>query len=135
MTTEGHQASKPRETITMALTFNSQTREVVVCSAWGAGTDWIRNLRANPALRIEIGSASYLPSHRFLSEDESVAVAVDFRNRHPWRLRLFSRILGWGKLESDQALRELVRTRPFVLFRPREAATASCAAAGDPVSL
>ena len=50
-----------------------------------------------------------------------MAVAVEFRRRHPWRLRLFSRILGWGNLDSDQAVREFVRTRPFVLFQPREA--------------
>lgn len=117
----GRKTGKPRETVAMALTYNRETRAVVVCSAWGAGTDWIRNLRANPALRIEIGSASYVPNQRFLTEDESVAVAVGFRARHPWRLRLFSRILGWGNLDSDQAVREFVRTRPFVLFQPRNA--------------
>ena len=117
----GRKTGKPRETVAMALTYNRETRGVVVCSAWGAGTDWIRNLRANPARRIEIGSESYVPSHRFLTEDESVAVAVEFRARHPWRLRLFSRILGWGNLDSDQAVREFVRTRPFVLFQPRKA--------------
>lgn len=117
----GRKTGNPRQTVAMALTYNRETREVVVCSAWGAGTDWIRNLRASPALRIEIGSESYVPIHRFLSEDESLAVATEFRRRHPWRLRLFSRTLAWGNLDSDQAIREFVRTRPFVQFRPREA--------------
>lgn len=55
---------------------------------------------------------------RFLSEDESAAVAVDFRRRHPGRLRLISLILGWGDLATDEALREFVRSRPFVALRP-----------------
>ena len=115
----GRRTGKPRETVAMALTYDRETREAVVCSAWGAATDWIRNLHANPALRIQIGSESYVPSHRFLSEDESMAVALEFRRRHPWRLRLVSRILGWGNLDSDEAFREVVRARPFVLFQPR----------------
>ena len=48
-------------------------------------------------------------------------MVVEFRRRHPWRLRLFATILGWGDLTSDEAVREFVRSRPFVSFRPAEA--------------
>jgi hypothetical protein len=90
----------------------------IVFSAWGPNTEWIRNLRAHPALQIQIGRESYIPEQRFLSEDESIAVVDEFRRRHPWRVRLFAAILGWGGLSSDTAVREFVRDRPFVLFRP-----------------
>jgi hypothetical protein len=33
-------------------------------------------------------------------------------------LRLFATILGWGDINSEPAMREFVRTRPFVSFRP-----------------
>jgi deazaflavin-dependent oxidoreductase (nitroreductase family) len=113
----GRNSGKRRETVAMALTWDPATREAVVCSAWGE-TEWIRNLRAHPALEIEIGSETFVPEQHFLSEDESVAVAIDFRKRHPWRLRLFSTILGWGDLGSEDAVREFVRGRPLVSFRP-----------------
>jgi deazaflavin-dependent oxidoreductase (nitroreductase family) len=116
----GRKTGKPRETVAMALSYEREPRAVVVCSAWGATTEWIRNLRANPALRVEIGSDSYVPRHRFLSEDESIAVALELRRRHPWRLRLLSSILGWGRLDSEHAVREFVRSRPFVLFEPND---------------
>ena len=118
---QGRKTGKRRETVAMALTYDADTREAVVCSAWGPNTEWIRNLRTRPALQIQIGRESYVPEQRFLSEDESVAVAVEFRRRHPWRLRLFAAILGWGDLSSDTAVRDFVRSRPFVLFRPRRA--------------
>ena len=114
----GRKTGKHRQTVTMALTYNPDTREAVVCSAWGQNTDWIRNIRAHPALQIQIGRQSYTPDQRFLSEDESVAVAVEFRQRHPSRLHLISAILGWGDLDADTAVREFVRSRPFVSFRP-----------------
>jgi hypothetical protein len=102
----------------MALTYDPDTKETVVCSGWGPSTEWIRNLRAHAALEIRIGGDRYVPEQRFLAGDEAVAVALEFRSRHPWRLRLFSTILGWGDLGTEPAVRELVRTRPFVSFRP-----------------
>ncbi len=115
---QGRKTGKRRETVAMAIAYDPATREAVVCSAWGPNTKWIRNLRAHPALQIEIGRESYVPKQRFLSEDESVAVVAEFRRRHPWRVRLFAAILGWGDLSSEAAVREFVRTRPFVSFRP-----------------
>jgi deazaflavin-dependent oxidoreductase (nitroreductase family) len=115
---QGRKTGKRRETVAMALTHDPATGEAVVCSAWGPNTEWLQNLRAHPALEIEIGRERYVPEQRFLAEDEAVAVALAFRRRHPWRLRLFATILGWGDLSSEQAMRELVHGRPFVAFRP-----------------
>ena len=115
---EGRKSGKRRETVAMALTYDPETREAVVCSAWGPNTEWIRNLRAHPALKIQIGRESYMPEQRFLLDNESLAVVLEFRRRHPWRMRLFAAILGWGDLGSEAALREFVRDRPFVSFRP-----------------
>jgi deazaflavin-dependent oxidoreductase (nitroreductase family) len=119
---QGRKTGKRRETVAMALAYDSGTREAVVFSAWGPTTEWIRNLRAHPALQIQIGREAYVPEQRFLSEDESVAVVREFEGRHPWRTRLFAAILGWGDLSSDTAVREFVRSRPFVSFRPTHAA-------------
>lgn len=119
---QGRKTGERRETVAMALAYEPDTREAVVCSAWGPNTEWIRNLHAGPALEILIGRESYVPEQRFLSEDESVAVAAEFRRRHPWRVRLFAAILGWGELSSETAVREFVQTRPFVSFRPTRAA-------------
>ena len=118
ITHTGRRTGKRRETVVMALRYDPQTREAVVCSAWGSNTDWIRNIRARPALAIQIGRESYTPEQRFLSEDESVTVAVEFRRRHPWRSRILATILGWGDLGSEAAIRKFVRSRPFVSFRP-----------------
>jgi deazaflavin-dependent oxidoreductase (nitroreductase family) len=120
ITHEGRKTGRRRETVAMVLTYHPETREAVVCSAWGPNTDWIRNLRERPALLIEIGREVFVPEQRFLSEDESVAVGVAFRRRHPWRLRLIAAILGWGDLSSDAVVRDFVRSHPFVSFRPAQ---------------
>jgi len=120
ITHEGRKTGNRHETVAMALAYDPETRETVVCSAWGPHTQWVRNLRAHSALRIQIGRECYVPEQRFLSDDEAVAAAIQFRDRHPARLRLFAAILGWGDLSNEAAMREFVRGRPFVSFRPRK---------------
>jgi hypothetical protein len=103
----------------MVLDYDPATREVVVCANWGPTSDWIRNIQARPALRVQIGRETFAPQHRFLTADESFAIAIDFRRRHPHRVQLGSRILGWGDLRSEAEVRDFVASRPFVAFRPR----------------
>jgi hypothetical protein len=102
----------------MVLDYDPATREVVVCANWGATSDWVRNIRARPALRVQIGRTSFTPQHRFLTDGESFAIADNFRRRHPHRVRFAGRLMGWGDMRSDAVLRDFVASRPFVAFRP-----------------
>ncbi len=93
----GRRSGQVRDTAAMVLTYHPATREAVICSVWGENTDWIRNMRARPAV---------------------LAADADL----PWRLRLVTAILGWDDLRSDAALRDFVGARPFVSLRPASTA-------------
>jgi deazaflavin-dependent oxidoreductase (nitroreductase family) len=114
----GRKTGQPHSMVAMVLRYNGSTREAVICSAWGPDADWVRNLRAGPAVRVQLGQESFTPQHRFLSEDESFEVVVQFRREHPWRLRLISALLGWGDLRDDDTAYEFTRTHPFVALLP-----------------
>jgi deazaflavin-dependent oxidoreductase (nitroreductase family) len=114
----GRRTGQPHPMTAMVMRYDPETREVVIFSGWGPTSDWVRNIRSRPALRVEVGRLSFTPQHRFLSQDESVAVARAFIAEHPYRLRLARRILGWPDLRDDAVLRDFVDTHPFVTFRP-----------------
>ena len=114
----GRRTGRLHEMVAMVLRYDPVTREAVICSGWGPDSDWVRNLRAGPAVELRLGRESFVPEHRFLTDEESMDVAVGFRRAHPARLRLASAILGWGDLFDDDALREFVRSHPFVALRP-----------------
>jgi deazaflavin-dependent oxidoreductase (nitroreductase family) len=113
----GRRTGQQHSTVAMVLAYDPTTRRTVICSGWGRDADWVRNLRAGPAARVDIGRETYIPTHRFLSEDEAVLVVKHFRHRHPGRVRLISRVLGWD-LTSDEALRAFVAARHFVELSP-----------------
>jgi len=56
----GRTTGQPHSTVTMILRYDPETGEAVICSVWGQNTDWIRNLRARPALQIQIGRKSFV---------------------------------------------------------------------------
>jgi len=114
----GRRTGQPHDAVAMVLRYDEAGREAVICAAWGPETDWVRNLRARPARRVQLGAESFAPKHRFLSEDEAFDVAAQFRRAHPHRLRLLSTVLGWGDLRDDAHVRRFIRTHPFVAFRP-----------------
>ena len=89
-----------------------------MCAAWGPNADWVRNLRAGPAISAQVGTESFTPEHRFLDADEAFEVVMSFRHNHPGRLRLFSLLLGWGNLNDDTVLRRFVSTHPLIALRP-----------------
>jgi deazaflavin-dependent oxidoreductase (nitroreductase family) len=117
LTHVGRRSGQPHATAAMVLAEDRRTGEVVICSVWGPHTDWIRNLRAHPALRVQVGRTSFVPQHRFLTDEEAFAVGADFRRRHPWRVRLLSRVLA-ADLRSDAGIRDFVATRPCVALQP-----------------
>ena len=114
----GRTTGKLRETVAMVLADDRATGELVICSGWGPDADWVHNLRAAPAREVRIGRDRFGPEHRFLTDQEAFAVGVAFRRAHPWRMRVISRILGWGDLRRDDAVRAFVQRHPFVAFRP-----------------
>jgi deazaflavin-dependent oxidoreductase (nitroreductase family) len=114
----GRKSGMPHLMTAMVLRYDPATEEVVVFSAWGPNTDWIRNLRARPAAKVQLGPREYVPVHRFLTAAEAHDVVAEFIGRHPWRVRLARKVLGWPDLRDDAALREFISARPFVAFKP-----------------
>lgn len=115
----GRKTGQPHAMTAMVLRYDPVTHEAVICSGWGATTDWVRNIQVRPALEVRIGRESFTPQQRFLSEDESFDVCLEFCLRHPGRLQIVRPVFGWD-LRSEKAVREFVRTHPFVAFRPAQ---------------
>lgn len=112
----GRKTGKTYQAVAMVLRYDKATGEVVICRGWE--TDWYRNLQAHPATTVRLGRESFVPEQRLLIEEEAFDVGQQFRRDHPYRMRLISRILGWGDMRDDAQLRQFVRQHPFIAFRP-----------------
>ena len=112
----GRKTGNTYQAVAMVLRYDKASGEVVICRAWE--TDWYRNLQAHPATHVTLGRESFAADQRLLTEADAFAVCQQFRREHPHRMRLISRILGWGDMRDDARIRQFVREHPFVAFRP-----------------
>lgn len=126
----GRRSGRVYQTALKVLTYDPTTREAIVFSAWGDETDWMRNIRATPALKVTIARESYAPAQRFLSEAEAFQVVTGYRRRYPAKFRMLCWLMGWGRLTSDEAIRAFVCAHQFVALRPADVGTAQRQAAG-----
>lgn len=114
----GRKTGQQHETVAMVLRWRGEQKEAVISSAWGPETDWIKNIRDRPAIRVETGRDAFEPEQRFLSEQESLSVVEEFLHEHPWRFRFIAKVLGWGDLRAEATALEFVQSRPFIAFSP-----------------
>jgi deazaflavin-dependent oxidoreductase (nitroreductase family) len=114
----GRRSGQRRETVAMVLRYRPESKEVVVCSAWGAEAGWVKNIRKRPAVRVETGRDAFEPEQQFLSAGESRLVVDECLRQHPWRFRFLGWVLGWGDLRDETIASDVVATRPFVAFSP-----------------
>lgn len=98
--------------------------EWTVVSGYGTTSDWYRNLRTTPALRIDVDGRHFAPSQRFLDENERRQLLEDYQHRRPRTAQqLGERLLGTTFDGSDDAITALAQHCPAVAFRPSAAAT------------
>lgn len=123
LTHRGRRSGNEFRTILEAVSFDPETRESIVASAYGSDADWYRNIRAEPALRVTTGRLDYVPEQRFLTTDETRAAAERFCREHPLEARLVPRVLpSIGAAipdDTDLTSAEQLATLPMVAFRPQ----------------
>jgi deazaflavin-dependent oxidoreductase (nitroreductase family) len=75
----GRKTGRQYEVVAMVLRYDADAHEAVIVAGWGPDTDWVRNLHAGPAVRVRLGRETFVPEHRFLSEDDAFDVVAQFR--------------------------------------------------------
>jgi deazaflavin-dependent oxidoreductase (nitroreductase family) len=118
LTHVGRHTGKEYRTVLYVQRYGRRTREATVVSVWGE-SQWLLNIRARPAIWIEIGLQRYAPVQRFLSADEVFEIEKRFRRRH--RIVAWSQawLMRWPWPATDAQLRELSSGLRGVTFSPR----------------
>ena len=92
----GRTSGRRRDTALEVVHYNERAPEAVVVAAWGARSDWYRNITASPPLEVRVGRRRWVcPRHRVLDAPELVAVVQDYWHRHPRGGRPSRRGSGW----------------------------------------
>ena len=116
LTTYGRKSGRPRVT---PLVYEQRGDTIIVASARGRSADWLRNIQANPKVRVRVGRRRFDGIAEVTTDPERIA---DYLQRQMERNpRMFGAILASEGLSSTPSRAELVRfapRRPMVTIRP-----------------
>ena len=116
LTTVGRKSGRPRVT---PLVYEQRDQTIFVASARGLSADWLRNIQANPKVRVRVGRRQFDAYAEATTDGEKIADYIErLIERNP---RMFGAILRLEGLSSRPSRAELVRfapRRPMVTIRP-----------------
>jgi deazaflavin-dependent oxidoreductase (nitroreductase family) len=120
LTHKGRKSGLPRQTVLEVVHYDKATRTHVVASGWGTGSDWYRNVQQTPNVIVRSGGARIPARAEILPADAAERELRWYARNHPFRAReLGSLMVGQPFDGSDEAIRRLAHTVPFVALRPR----------------
>lgn len=91
-------------------------REWIVCSGTGPQADWYRNLRARPALGVQVANRRWTPVQRFLDADEAAEVFQGYESDHPRTAGRLLQSMGNTYDGTDAGRIAMMADMPMVAF-------------------
>ena len=117
LTTVGRKSGQPRRAVVDLLKHDAATDTYYVVSAYGGGSDWYRNLEANPAVKVQARGRKFSARAATLPPDEAEEVLVDYWRRHRLYVRTMFRLIGL-KAATEEEARVTAAEMRVVAIRP-----------------
>lgn len=119
ITTTGRKTGKPRRVMVDVIDYDKAADTYYVEAAYGERADWVRNIRANPVFRGQVGRRKFAARAERLSPDEAADKMVAYFRRVPAYAKLVM-TLGGIKVEGEVEIRQLARQMLMLAIKPVE---------------
>jgi len=117
LTTTGRRSGQPRQAVVDVLRHDAATDTYYVVSAYGARSDWYRNLQANPAVRVQVRWRRFAARAAILPQDDAEELLLDYWRRHRLYARATMRLVGL-KAASEEDVRAAAGQLRVVAIEP-----------------
>jgi deazaflavin-dependent oxidoreductase (nitroreductase family) len=117
LTTVGRKSGRPRQAVVDVLRHDAATDAYYVVSAYGARSDWYRNLQANPAVRVQVRWRRFAARATILPQDEAEELLLDYWRHHRLYARVTMRLVGL-KAATEEEVRAAAGQLRVVAIQP-----------------
>jgi len=117
LTTVGRKSGRPRHAVVDVLRHDAATDTYYVVSAYGAHSDWYRNLQADPTVAVQARWRKFPARAAILPQEEAADMLLDFWRRHRLYARVTMRLVG-VKAASEGEVRTAAAQLRVVAIKP-----------------
>jgi deazaflavin-dependent oxidoreductase (nitroreductase family) len=118
----GRRSGRRFSVVLEVVRYDRRTGEATVISGFGAGADWLRNVRSGSPASVDFGRGPRPAAYRILALEEAFEVYAAYERRNlliaPLVRWTLTALLGWRYDGSAAARERMVRELPMVAFRP-----------------
>ncbi len=111
----GRRSGKLRRTPLEAVHRNADS--YTLCSGTGPDADWFRNIKAQPAIALWVGSRRYEVEQRFLTDSEAATTLAAYEASHPKAAERLLDLMGISHDGTHEGRMGIVAGIPMVEIR------------------
>lgn len=105
----GRISGEPRQVVLEVVRHDTSNDTYYIAAAWGEASDWVKNIRANPQVRVQVGRRKFVMLAEQLTPQQGELVILDYSQRHPTAMMNLARYMGYKLDGSEADFRELGR--------------------------
>jgi deazaflavin-dependent oxidoreductase (nitroreductase family) len=98
--------------------YDQEHDEYVVTSGTGPRADWYRNIQADPAVAVWLGSHRYPATARFLTTEQAVEVMKVYEEKHPKTAARLEAMMGVSHDETQESWTAMMEKIPMIGLTP-----------------
>jgi deazaflavin-dependent oxidoreductase (nitroreductase family) len=118
LTHRGRRSGRIYRTAIEVVRYDEKLMQATVVSGWGADADWVRNIRATPALAVQVGTKSYdHPAQTFLDADQRDALLRTYWRDHRLAARAISWLFRWPSPDRPDEWHAFMESMVAVKFQ------------------
>ena len=117
ITTEGRRTGKPYSVLVDVVDHDSENDRYYVSSAYGAGADWVKNIKANPVFDVQVGRKRFKAEQ--VPGEIGERLLMRYIDEHGYYEKsLYKRIGVDLDVLSDEELREILGKEMVLAIKP-----------------
>jgi deazaflavin-dependent oxidoreductase (nitroreductase family) len=109
MTHTGRKSGQARQVVLEVVKHDPSSDTFYIAAAWGEKSDWVKNIRIDPHVKVQVARRKMDMSAEQLTPDQGEAVIWDYAQRHPTAMKNLAGFMGFQVDGSEADYRELGR--------------------------
>ena len=109
LTHQGRISGQPRQVVLEVVKHDPTTDTYYIAAAWGEKSDWVKNIRGNPYVQVQVGRRKFDMLAEQLTPEQGELAILDYSQRHPTAMKNLAGYMGFQLDGSEADFRELGR--------------------------
>jgi deazaflavin-dependent oxidoreductase (nitroreductase family) len=116
LTHRGRTSGRTFQTALEVVGHDDAAHEYYICSGTGPRADWFLNLQAAPALAVQVRNREWIPTQRFLDDEEAAHRFAIYERAHPKAAPRLLASMGNSYDGTDRGRVAMMARMPMVAF-------------------